>query len=130
MDIPLILSYAFPGSWVRAAANYTGDGSDLQSWLDDNIEWTGAPVTAAEIIAAEAAFIAWRDAKLQEVADEAADEVAIKGDATVRNLITARPAQIEAYITNNVTDLASARDVLTILAKAVSVLGKQVFKAD
>lgn len=37
---------------------------------------------------------------------------------------TATPAQVEAWLNNNVTDLASARRVLTLLVMAVQLLAK------
>jgi hypothetical protein len=63
-----------------------------------------------------------------EAMQDAEDAVAIKADATVKSLITATPAQIENYITTNVTDLTTAKDVLTILSKAISALGKREFR--
>ena len=67
-------------------------------------------------------------AELQEKADDRQDADQIRAEPTVRSLITARPAQIENYIDNNVTDLASAKAVLKILAKAVSAIGKRQFR--
>lgn len=53
------------------------------------------------------------------------DREAAKLDAGIQALINARPAAIENYINNNVTDLATAKDVLIILAKMVSVLARR-----
>ena len=63
-----------------------------------------------------------------EVLSDRADTEAIKLDPLVKALITATPTGIENYISTNVTDLATAKDVLTILAKAISALGKREFR--
>ena len=63
-----------------------------------------------------------------ESIEDAEDSLVIRGDATVKSLILARPAGIESYINTNVTDLATAKEVLIVLAKAVSALGKQAFR--
>ena len=64
----------------------------------------------------------------QQIIDDRDDEIAIKANSALKALLTARPAQIETYIDNNVTDLASARTVLKHLAKAVSILGRQLLR--
>lgn len=60
--------------------------------------------------------------------DLLADQQALKDDSQVRALLRARPAQIDSYIDNNVTDLASAKAVLKILGRAVAVLGARIIK--
>lgn len=67
------------------------------------------------------------DAYTTKLADED-DTVEIKTDNRVKALILATPLQIENYVTNNVTNLASAKTVITILAKAISALGKREFR--
>ncbi len=42
-------------------------------------------------------------------------------------LLSATPAQIDAWIDNNVTDLASAKQALKVLAKAVSLGARRRF---
>lgn len=56
------------------------------------------------------------------------DEAAVKVDAEVLALLKARPDQINNYIENNVTDLDSAKTVLKILARAVSVLANRTLR--
>ncbi|PHS71936.1 MAG: hypothetical protein COB22_05835 [Cycloclasticus sp.] len=56
------------------------------------------------------------------------DKEAIKADNAVKALILATPIKIENYISKNVTDLASAKDLLITLAKAVSAIGKREFR--
>ena len=45
-----------------------------------------------------------------------------RGDAVLRALLSATPAQVDAYLTANVTTLAQARAVLRALALAVRAL--------
>jgi len=67
-------------------------------------------------------------ASAEEIADRtkaaelAEDKVALKADAQVLALLTARPAAINNYIETNVTNLAQAKDVLKILARAIAVV--------
>lgn len=56
------------------------------------------------------------------------DQESVRTNAALRALLTARPVDIDKYIDTNVTDLASAKAVLKILAKAVSLLGKETFQ--
>lgn len=53
------------------------------------------------------------------------DTEALKADNQVTALLKARPAQINNYIDANVTNLAEAKAVLKILARAVSVLAQR-----
>jgi hypothetical protein len=53
---------------------------------------------------------------------------ALKNNIQARQLLKATPAQIDNYIETNVTNLASAKEVLKLLAKAVSVLAHEVYK--
>jgi hypothetical protein len=52
----------------------------------------------------------------------AEDAATLKADSQVINLLTARPAAINNYIETNVTNLAQAKDVLKILARAIAVV--------
>lgn len=61
---------------------------------------------------------------------EAARVASIRADAGYTNLLdaikAATPAQIDTYLDNNVTDLASARAVLKRMAKLLAVVIKRV----
>ena len=57
-------------------------------------------------------------------ADADAARVA-KADNTIKYLVTHTPAEIEAYVQANVTDLASARTLLGKLAVALSIVIKR-----
>lgn len=52
------------------------------------------------------------------------DAATLKADTQVRNLLTARPAAINNYIETNVTNLAQAKEVLKILARAIAVVAQ------
>jgi hypothetical protein len=92
----------------------------VQDWLASN---TPDPEFTQEEIDAQAALAAL-DAEI------AADTASAKIDPDILALIGARPAGIENYINTNVTDLASAKEVLIILAKVVSVLGRRAIEVD
>jgi hypothetical protein len=77
--------------------------------------------TAIEIDPVKQAEI---DAELQVEADVEQ----IKVQPALKALLDATPNQIENYIDNNVTDLASAKQVLKILAKGVSMLGRKAVR--
>jgi len=71
------------------------------------------------------------DALIAKRAQEAADKqdrLALIGDPMAEALFKARPGEINAYIENNVKDLASAKDTIKILARAVSILAKGMFR--
>jgi hypothetical protein len=72
-------------------------------------------------------------AKTQEEQDAYAESLeansareSIRSDNGVRQLLKTTPNQINNFIDNNVTDLDSAKDVLKRLARAVSVLGREL----
>lgn len=55
-------------------------------------------------------------------ADPEAQRAAILSNPVFLQLVNATPAQIDTYLLNNVTTLAQARPVLSILAQAVAYL--------
>ena len=84
-------------------------------------------------------FLAWKDAggmpdpidpayasQAAELASKQADRAAARADALVTALASKTPAQIDTYIVNNVTDLASAKTVLRALAQVVGVLARDL----
>lgn len=52
----------------------------------------------------------------------------IKGDNFIQQLRTMTPADVDAYIQNNVTDLASAKVVLRKLAYVIAILAREQFQ--
>ena len=61
----------------------------------------------------------------QEVKD-AADAYAAKTYKKLENLCKMTPDEVQAWVTANVTTLTQARDAITTLAIAVSVLGRRL----
>ena len=87
----------------------------------------GAPVfgtewTITKVVVALSAEEAAAAVKTQNGKD---DEATLKSDVQVLALLQARPTQINNYIDANVSNLAEAKDVLKILARAVAVLAKE-----
>jgi hypothetical protein len=79
----------------------------------------------AEVPAAmAAAILAKQTAAATLAAGIAADTATLKADNAMRNLMKATPAQIDAWVAANVTDLASARNAIRLLARAVSVIAR------
>jgi len=59
---------------------------------------------------------------------EAETKAEVFADQQVRNMLKSTPAEIETYIDTNVTDMASAKEVMKVLAKALSALAKREFR--
>lgn len=78
--------------------------------------WSVVPASAEEI--------AKRQAK---AADEAA-KAAVKADSFVGNFIAMTPAQVETYVQANVTNLATARDVIAKMGVMLLLLARREFK--
>lgn len=69
------------------------------------------------------------DAQAAAIAAESLDRedrAAAKADPLIANLAGKTPAQIDAYIVANVTDLASAKLVLRGLAQVVGILARKL----
>jgi hypothetical protein len=99
--------------------------------LDSNgtISWSPA-ATAQQIVAGQAVFDAnWPidGVSAQEVADDAA-KASAKADTVVQFLRNHTPAEVEAYVQANVTDLASARQMLKKFAVVLCVLARQTLR--
>lgn len=71
--------------------------------------------------------LAYLSNRLAEKAQREADAAATKANNQIRALLNASPDQIETWITNNVTDLQSARAVLIRLAQALSAIAREQF---
>jgi len=91
----------------------------------------GTPVLVGDVwtqvwneVAASAEEIATRQ---QKAGDDAA-KTAVKADNFVNNFIAMTPAQVNAYINANVTDLASAKTVIGKLALMVLLLARREFR--
>ena len=77
--------------------------------------WTEVPASAEEIAQRQA----------QEKTDVERQEV--KQDNFVNNFISMSPTQVSTYVNNNVTDLASAKDLINKLSLMVLLLARAEF---
>jgi hypothetical protein len=73
----------------------------------------------AQDVAAEAAELATGQQQVQDIA-------AARQNAKLQALATRTPAQVQAWVDANVNNLADAKDVLSTLAVAVSVLARRL----
>ncbi|HEX6829379.1 MAG TPA: hypothetical protein VF104_10415 [Burkholderiales bacterium] len=90
------------------------DTGNYQPQLAAGDALTVEPELPAEVLAAQTA------AATRQAADDT-DRGLVRADAQVRALMAMTPAQIDAWMTANVTNLAQARAVLTRLAQIVAV---------
>jgi hypothetical protein len=91
----------------------------------------GTPVLVGDVwtqvwsvVSASADEIANRQAK---AAAEAA-KASVKADGFVGNFIAMTPAQVEAYVQTNVTNLATAKDVIAKMGIMLLLLARREFK--
>lgn len=87
-------------------------GKYVQRW-----KTAGAPARTPQKIAADAAAQAQALADMQAV-------VSAKADPVINYLVTHTPAECAQYVQTNVTNLATAKDVLAKMAMALSVLAR------
>ncbi len=99
----------------RIAQDYTWSNGGY------TLAWEADPGPTPEQVAAAAAAAA------QAAADEAA-VAAARTEAVVQYLRDHTPAEVEAYVQTNVTDLASARQMLKKFGVVLCVLAKQNFR--
>ena len=78
--------------------------------------WTEVPASAEEI-AGRQASAKTRDERLE-----------VKQDTFVNNFISMSPTQVNTYVDDNVTDLASAKNVINKLALMVLLLARAEFE--
>lgn len=87
----------------------------------------GSPVFNVSVWEQSWDMVAFNADELEAIQDSA-DAQLIRADSQVKALILASPSGIENYIDTNVTDMGSAKEVLKILAKAISAIGKRQFR--
>ena len=78
--------------------------------------WTQVAATAQQII----------DRTAQE--KTAGELGGLKADTFIQNFIAMTPAEVTAYVTDNVTDLVSSKDLLDKLARMVLLLARDKFR--
>jgi hypothetical protein len=76
--------------------------------------------SAADISAAAAAAAL--------AAQDTADALAVKANNAVKTFVNMTPAQVDAYIAANVTNIATAVNMLQLLAKAVLILARNQYR--
>jgi len=91
----------------------------------DYIQWVTAGNIADPLIVPVHVPSAAEIAALAELAAQAAIRAELKADAAVQALRNRTPAECAAWIDANVTDLASARAVLKILARILALLARE-----
>jgi acyl-CoA reductase-like NAD-dependent aldehyde dehydrogenase len=65
-------------------------------------------------------------AEAAQIAKDAADSSAAKAYAKLTALKNMSPSQVQAWVSNNVTNLAQAQDAIATLAIAVSLLARRL----
>jgi len=103
-------------------------GGGLHSVPDDGSQ--DATITVGMVPISEAQFQAMSAAVVEApgAADVklAADAATARQYAKLQALINMTPAQVQAWVSANVTTLAAAQDAITTLAVAVSILGRKL----
>lgn len=103
---------------IDAQGTVTRSAITLGPWdvLPEGSRWVPHVVTQAEA-AEQAAFNA-------QQADDAAAKQSSKSEAVIQYLVTHTPAECDAYVHANVTNLATAVNLLGKMAMALSVLAR------
>ncbi len=96
----------------------------MQTWRDYELWLAAGNEPLAPLVAASAPTQADLDAKAEQAARKAMRE-ALNADNVVAYLRTHTPAEVAAYVASNVTDLASARNVLAKMAMVVAYLARE-----
>lgn len=66
------------------------------------------------------------ESKAAPIREKNEDRAYIRAHPQIKTLINRRPQGIESYIESNVTDLASAKDILKLLAVTISILSGRI----
>lgn len=114
------------GNGVALARTQINDSwVEVTNTLPDRIYRDAWELSGTEIV-----INATKQAKIDAKIQRQTDGDTIKADTQVKQLINASPTAIDNFIDTNVTDLASAKQVLKRLAKAVSAIGREAFTDD
>ena len=107
---------------IDAQGTVTRSAITLGPWdvLPHGSQWVPHVVTPTEA-AEQAAFEA-------QQADDAAAKQASKAEAVIQYLVTHTPAECDAYVHANVTNLATAVNLLGKMAMALCVLSRKEFR--
>ena len=99
------------------------DGNYIQKWKE--IDRHADIPDGLTKVEQDTAYLAKLAADAQEQSDIEADRVNRQADNVLKFLKTKTAAEIDTYVTDNVTTLASAKTVIKGLAKAVGYLVKK-----
>ena len=98
---------------------------DKGAVANDRLNPEFRPMTAGEETALLNAMAAAQASRAALEAGIKADAATLRGDADLRSMVGMNPAQIDAWVNANVTDLASARNAIRLLARGLSVLARR-----
>jgi len=124
----LLIRNAIIENIIVAASDYTNpDYDEVVGWVDGadiGYGWVNGSVVAPTPPAPTQEEI---DNKAKEDADRAVKD-SVKADSFVKTFVNMTPAEVEAYIDTNVTDLNSAKSVVHKLSLMMLWLARREFK--
>jgi hypothetical protein len=110
---------------LRPDARVAIIGADIY----DNIQWGNeAPIADADLLAQDEDIAADDQAAADAIAAAIAEKQAVREDAFVAQFVDMTPAQVAAYVAANVTDLASAKNLLGKVCVMLLLLAKREYK--
>jgi hypothetical protein len=96
---------------------------DLQGFLDSQVVWEpGMDRTAAEILAAESAYLAAVAANEAQYAQDEADVTETKQDTVINAILDATNAEINTYVETNITNITEAQEAFKKVFKLFKIL--------
>lgn len=105
--------------WTRSAEGERIDCADGRS-IGVNAEWTDQQCMDAVKFLDDA-----RTAEAEQTQADNTERGKARADATIRYLVNHTAEQIEQYVADNVTNLATAKTVIAKLAVAVAALARR-----
>jgi hypothetical protein len=98
------------------------DINNKSSWMVNAPTATQAQITAAQGVINTFDLAAARQAEINKASRAVVVETEASGDVFIDRLRNATPDQIKTFVTNNVTDLASAKILIARMAIAIAYL--------
>lgn len=124
MDVANILKYMFPNAvpQIDYKVQDDGDGDYIKEW---NVEGEQQP-SIQDLTDNEQAAISARDSILNDIAvrtqNRLSDGTDFASNQNLSQFRDATPQQLEDFVNANVTDLASAKNVLKKIARVLQIL--------
>ena len=110
---------------ARPGAQIAIIGDDLY----ENIQWGSEPIIDdATLLAQDDAIAADEVAAAAVISAALAEKQAVREDAFVAQFVDMTPQQVAAYVAANVTDLASAKNLLGKVCVMLLLLAKREYK--